>query len=430
MNSDPALYLTLTAVLGLAGFSALILGSRCDKPTRTWWTLVILGAVTARLVSMVAIAPSDDLNRYLWEGKIVASGRSPYTTPASDPMWNKDHDTWWDGMNHRTETTVYPPLTQLIGAVAVSIHESPVIFKSLALIGDLGIAFVLLFGWGRSGLSQRWIAALWLLNPVPVISFAGEGHFDAWMILFSISALAAAQRARWHWSWALLGTAIAIKWLALVMLPLWLWRSRGRGSWAILPILVFPAIPFWETLPQLAQGLLHFGSTFGSNNPLHYTLTAITHSRSISSFLCASILGGWTLIVILHSNRNHRSSTSISASKGPASDDRPHLAKPTAALWSGLLLFLPTVTYWYAAWLLPFVAITRSKPWWIFSLTSVFYYAAAWHAQKAGEWHHPAWAVALTWLPLYLTLLLRLKRKSPTPASKLRGCDAESRELQ
>ncbi len=386
MNSEPTLYLTLTVLLCLAGWLLYRAESRCGTHSRRWWLIVAVIGGVARLAAFFYVQPSDDVNRYLWEGKIVASGRSPYEAPADDLRWLADRDAWWTGMNHHSETTVYPPLTELAGAALVRIHESPAVFKLFALAFDLAICGLLIAFWAPSGCSQATVAAFWIVNPVPVISFAGEAHFDSAMVFAALAAVTLAQRGRLAWSWAALGTAIAIKWIALVMLPLWLWRTRGRGAWAALPALILPALPFWTTLDELGRALLNFGSVFGSNNPLHYLLTWLSGSRPIASAVCALLLAVVSARIVLKSSQTA-------------------WIAPTASLWAALILFLPTITYWYAAWILPFAAATRRWPWWIFSATAVFYYSAAWKCQATGVWGHPPWAVALTWLPLYGALL-------------------------
>jgi hypothetical protein len=88
----------------------------------------------------------------------------------------------------------------------------------------------------------------------------------------------------------------------------------------------------------------------------------------------------------------------------------------TASLWAALILFLPTNTYWYAAWLLPFAATTRRWSWWVYSASAVFYYAAAWKCQTTGVWGHPPWAVVLTWLPLYTALWFSSRMKNQPAA--------------
>lgn len=397
MNSEPTLYLTLTVLLCLAGWLLHRAESRCEMHSRRWWALVFAIGALARIIAFFYVAPSDDVNRYVWEGKIVASGRSPYEAPADDPRWLSDRDLWYQGMNHLSETTVYPPLMQLAGAALVRVRESTVVFKLFALLFDLVICGLLIAYWAKSGRSQGTLAAFWIVNPVPVISFAGEAHFDSAMIFFALAAVTLAQRGRLAFSWAALGTAIAIKWIALVMLPLWLWRTRGRGMWAALPVLIIPALPFYDNLDDLFRALLSFGSSFGSNNPLHYFLTYLSGSRSIASAICALLLAIVSARIIL--SRDETSWTSANT-----------------RLWSALLLFLPTITYWYAAWILPFAATSRRWSWWIYSATAVFYYAAAWQSQTTGVWGHPPWAIVLTWLPLYTALLLSSRtEKSSRP---------------
>src|SRR5262249_51884711 len=72
----------------------------------------------------LAVAPpllSDDVYRYVWEGRVQLHGGNPYAwrdRPAA-PKWTALRDGVWDKVNHKDYTAVYPPLWQMaVRAVA------------------------------------------------------------------------------------------------------------------------------------------------------------------------------------------------------------------------------------------------------------------------------------------------------------------------
>ena len=84
----------------------------------------------------------------------------------------------------RDKFTVYPPLSELAFAALGGIAYKPWIFKFAFMLAELAVIPLLAAMGGRF----RWLA-LYAVNPVPVISFAGEAHFDSLMVLATVAAV-------------------------------------------------------------------------------------------------------------------------------------------------------------------------------------------------------------------------------------------------
>lgn len=119
--------------------------------------------------------------------------------------------------------------------------------------------------------------ALWLWNPLVIVSTAIGAHNDALMLVFILLAVWLAQRERWLWAVLAVAAAAHVKLTALVMLPplaLWMLDRRGlrRAVVTSLAALVI-ALPAsyalyaplggWETLPRN----LYERSLLSSNSP-------------------------------------------------------------------------------------------------------------------------------------------------------------------
>ena len=80
---------------------------------------------------LVAAPPllSNDINRYVWEGRVQVHGGNPYRwgdRPES-PRWLPLRDAVYEGLNHKDYTAVYPPLFVLAtrGGRGASTTPSP-----------------------------------------------------------------------------------------------------------------------------------------------------------------------------------------------------------------------------------------------------------------------------------------------------------------
>jgi len=144
--------------------------------------VILILAVVCRL-PLLSHPSSDDVNRYLWEGRLLAEGFSPYRHPPQsdhDPVvdYLRDKtDPIWAGINHPRMTAIYPPLTLGGLALLASIAYSPLAWKAVIGGFDLATLLLILSLLHQRCLNLRW-ALLYAVNPVILYGFAGQGHLD------------------------------------------------------------------------------------------------------------------------------------------------------------------------------------------------------------------------------------------------------------
>ena len=148
-------------------------GSGSDVPVAG----VLAVAILLRLLALpLTPSLSDDVYRYLWDGRVTASGANPYLLTPDDESLVGLRDDLWRKTAHRDVATVYPPLALAMFAAAASL-PGPVLAYKLALAGvDLaGCALLLLLARRRG---NAWAAFAYVWNPLLVIEGAGMGHVD------------------------------------------------------------------------------------------------------------------------------------------------------------------------------------------------------------------------------------------------------------
>ncbi len=104
-----------------AGWAVLLggLAARRRGPERAGVVVVLVAGALFRVV-LVPTPPvlSDDLYRYLWDGRVQAAGISPYRyAPAAPELAPLRDDLVWPGINRKPVRTIYPPLAQAVFAV-------------------------------------------------------------------------------------------------------------------------------------------------------------------------------------------------------------------------------------------------------------------------------------------------------------------------
>lgn len=343
---------------------------------------LILGAAIGLRVLLWPAPVSDDVNRYLWEGQLVLDGGNPYSAPADDPRWENRRDASWQAMNHRDRPTAYPPGIQWLMAGAAAVSPSLSAFKVLALLGDLITLLLLLELLRHHALPDRW-AGFYAFNPIVLISFAAEGHFDSLMTAALLAALFAAVKNRSS-AWMWLGVAIQIKLVCLVLIPLFLTRRLLPGVWLLVVTLVLPSLPFLAGMIEWAAGVKTFASSGAFNAPIFSFLASTGLDLAAVRMICTLAFGSAAIAICIARWRG--------------------LFLIDASLWmlSALLVCSPIVHFWYLAWILPLAALRPSLAWSTLSITMGGYFVAWWTQSYFGWWGFGHTVAAAIWIPSLL----------------------------
>lgn len=349
--------------------------------------LILLISLLARILIM-GMPVSDDVYRYLWEGKIIAAGENPYQYPANHTHYITYRDSYWEEMNHKDKLTAYPPLAELVFAGVSSIIYSPWAFKFLFILADLCVIWTIISILSLRGADIR-TSILYALSPLTLFAVAGEAHFDVLLILSIMSSFLCIEKKAFAWAWIWLGIAVQIKFIAVVLIPLFLWRCRWRYAWLIFIPLTLPSLYFLVSLPGLFEGLWTFGVMNAFNGPIHGPITYFLNGNiTVASLIIFTLLGlitCWTIWAI----------------KTPA--------KAAFVLIASLVLLSPVVHYWYILWVIPFVALYPSISWLVLTLTSGAYFTSTFSIENGEDWFLPFWAMCLMWLPFLFVLAYELR---------------------
>ncbi len=387
LDSAPLLRVALFAALGLLLLPLCFLFPDTDRRRST--IILFAGAILLRLAILPAPV-SDDVNRYLWEGRLTLAGENPFSVTAADPVREVYRDHYWAAMNHRDRPTAYPPGIQWVMAGVVAISYHPFSMKALALLGDLlclGLIFRLL---EKHAAPVQW-AGFYAFNPLVLTAFAAEAHFDSLMVAAILAMLLADHHRRPSLAWLFLGVAIQIKLVAIVLAPLLLTRRNFRGAWLVIPILVLPTLPFLSEINHWWHGVAGFAGGSAFNGPLFTALSLLGMTSEISR-LTGIVLFGLVSIGIF-----------IASFRGLS------LTRATSLVLGSLLVCSPVVHFWYLVWILPFAAIRPSFALATASVTMAGYFLA-WHTQDIqGWWGFGHGTAALIWLLPFLALLIQCR---------------------
>ena len=111
--------------------------------SRATWT--ILGAALVFRLTLWWSPPtlSDDIFRYVWDGRVQLAGITPYLPPPAATELAYLHDGLHGLVNHPDVPTIYPPLAQLFFRLVCALSATPAALKFALLLCDFGLCLLL-----------------------------------------------------------------------------------------------------------------------------------------------------------------------------------------------------------------------------------------------------------------------------------------------
>lgn len=369
---DTILFLAVAGAASLAYAVAAWTALKAPPAARRGLWLCLALAVAVRVPLLVAEPTlSDDIYRYIWDGRLQRFGHNPYTSPPGEPALQPLHTDVTRLTSYPALPTIYPPAAQWVFRGVASVSESVFAFKLAFVACDLVLMGLLLRWLARAGQSP-WRVLVYAWNPLIIIEVAGSGHLDVLgALLLFLSFLALSER------WTLVAAlffvaAVEVKLLPVVLAPLYWRRVRvldaavaGLFGLALAaPFLTGPAGPSLGSLPTY--------------------LAKWRFNAPVFAFVERFVDGSWLvalpvavgLVVALALRRRH------------------HLA-PAAWAWpmAAVLLVMVAVYPWYLVWLVPFLGTVVTVPLLVWTQSALLTYFV-WHvAARGGGWHLPGWVL-------------------------------------
>jgi hypothetical protein len=348
----------------LYGLATLIALRVSAQPGR-WFLPAIFGIALVFNLLLIFTPPtlSDDMYRYVWDGRVQAQGISPYLYAPDDPILEDLRDLEiWGSINRKSAVTIYPPAAEIVYAILWRIRPDSVRWFQLSAAGMALLAGALLLGLLRDLGRSPVRVLIYLWSPLLIYETAHGAHLDGLLLPVLVGAWWARVRERDGLVGILLGLATAMKFYPALLVPA-LWRpNHPQGRWrmpvAFMAILVISYLPYWVQTGDGVIGFLpeYLGERFNVSPILFWLLrnlpnwlglnpaTRFSDAQRILSFFTMTVLGLMSLIMILRPAKNGEQAVRRS-------------------IWPiGIFILMnPNLFSWYLLWLLPLVAIFMEK---------------------------------------------------------------------
>jgi hypothetical protein len=390
IHQAPTLWLATAAGASAIYLFAMWLVIRRGPATRRELAACLLLAAVIRVPWLLSTPTlSDDIYRYIWDGRLQLAGHSPYVSAPADPALQSLHTPETRLTNQPKLPTIYPPTAQWFFRGVASIGQSVFAFKLAFVVCDL-LTLVLLLVWlAREGRSP-WLCLVYAWNPMVVMEAAGSGHIDALGTPLLFGAFVALTSGRGLLAAAAFVAAVGVKFLPVVLAPYFWARVRWRSLAVAAALGLAITLPFVVGTWTLPLGALPvYLAKWRVNAPVYFWLDRLVGGRWLSMLPAVS---GLAVALAMR----HRA------------------ASPAAWAWplGASLICAPAVFPWYLLWTVPFLVDTATLPLLVWTQTVLLSYAVWPVFDAGGPFTVPAWAQAVQYGGLAITIAWSAARAS------------------
>jgi hypothetical protein len=392
-------FLIAFGVLYVLYVAAVFLVSRLNDTRRPMLILIFGVAVAARIV-LIGSTPalSDDIYRYVWEGRVLQAGYNPFSHPPDSEELRGLRDSDFDNISHRHMETIYPPLAQGAFYVGAAVGPGVIPHKIIYVLFDIAtmllIAFLL-----RARRRNPALCVVYGWSPLVMLEFAHSGHMDSLGIFLLLLAILLVDRGRTALGFVSMALSFLAKYFSIVLIPFFMTRKRYVGGIALFGFLVLLGyLPFVGASTRLASSLGIY-SRYWDFNSFGYTVARqLVEDPAV---LRASLA---VLTILFGVYQGYR---------------QQDLIRYTFLVTGCALLLTPTLYPWYLCWLIPFLCFHVSRAW-LFLTGAIALSYTVWPVfRETGVWR-VGWGVLLIeYVPFFVLLVFdayrrRLGRRSVT----------------
>lgn len=374
-------------------------------------SIIILFAVLFRAL-LLPVDPtvlSQDMYRYIWDGRVQQNGINPYRyPPAADELKNQRDDHIYPHINRKSYPTLYPAGAQLFFRLFhMTVGDSVTGYKALMTLFDVLTLFVLL-ALLRIYRYEAWRLLIYAWNPLVIFEIAYSGHLEGLTVFWMVLAFYLNATDKKASGAVALAVSSAVKLYPALLLPVLL--NRGQRFKGCLAFAITIALLY---LPFLGAGgkVLGFLPTYlqnpyeSFNLGLKWVMMQLLPQIHYSVWSMVFLFGLMAAGVFIFFKDKH-----------------PNMTIRYAFILMGLLIILMPASLhpWYVIILIPFLCFYPVIAWLLFSCLVTLSYLK--YVTATGIM--PLWILALEYGLLFALLaggsIMRLS------AAKFRGSATSS----
>jgi hypothetical protein len=363
---------------------------------RTTMLAIIFGFGMLFRFTLVPHLPvaSDDIFRYLWDGRVATHGINPYAYPPQDPrLLSLATADLPSRVNFPWMHSIYPPLAQVLFAFSAHLFgPSATGFKLLLTLLEMLTLLVIILFIRRFNL-KPWLLLLYAWSPVPVMYYSLDGHIDALGIPFLMLFLYLVMTTRYAAGGFALGLSALAKFYPLFVVP-FLIRVGRRANTAWLPLIPIALlglgyVAYYEPSGGLVTSLITFNAHWEFNAPIFSILLHLFQDNGPAHLASALLFFAWLCWLFLA--------------------DKP-IGEKVFLAFLGFIILGPLVHPWYLGWLAALLAVRWSTAVFVLLGLSNLSNIVVYRYRTAGNWTDDPTLMLLEYVPFFVLFIWELMR--------------------
>jgi alpha-1,6-mannosyltransferase len=354
---------------------------------------------------------SDDIYRYVWDGRQQLAGINPYLHPPESEAVASLRDELYAGINNKDIPTIYPPVAQFFFALLAWGHPALLTVKAGLVLVDMALVLLLTRMLARRGADSRRVI-LYAWHPLPLVEVAASGHIDVLGVFLALAGLYFLENKRAAAAVLSLAAGFLTKLLPLLFLPVF-WRELGpcrswrqwlswrpRAVLLLFPLTVIVAfVPFAAAGEKLLSGLQAYVLRWRFNDALFSVLYSLLKDPHLE-WDDAALQGAKILCAV-----------AVIAVALWALWRRPDPVDAAFVILATYLLLTPTLHPWYLLWAMPFVALKQRPAWALLGFSVFLAYQVLIGYSTSGIWQEKTWVLWAEFIPFYAVGALGFYRR-------------------
>ncbi len=368
-----------------------------EKEHRTLFFVIVVLALAVRIIVLVGAEDkfylSDDIYRYVWDGKVSAEGINPYKyAPLDQELEDLRDSSIHPHINFPHMRTIYPPVAQDFFLAAYKIGGGNIIaFKLMFALFEV-LTFFLLLKWLFIIGVKRSNLLLYLFSPLILVEFYISAHLDILGIPFLIAALISMEREKPLISGLLMACASLVKFYGLFFVPFMFFHFKKWsrlaflsgfivfGAFLYLPYIVGIEFEVLGSLPAYLMEWHYYASVYDVLLNFFETETA--------RYIIWGAFGALFIFLLFI---------------------RMNVYQKMFAVFGGYVVLTPALFPWYLVWIYPFILRNLSPAFWYLtgSILLAYNFMISVHdpGPWAGSWSENIYLRLACYIPFYLLLI-------------------------
>jgi alpha-1,6-mannosyltransferase len=345
-------------------------------------------------LSFISFTPigSDDIYRYMWDGKVQTAGINPYQYLPNDTTLNSLHTNILpQKMNYIDMRTIYFPLSQWLFYIGYQLSGETVWgYKVLLLLFELFTMTAIFLLLKKLKISQKY-ALLYILCPLPIIHFAIDAHLDGFGLPLLLLAILFYLSKMKNLSYIFLGLSLTIKPIGLVLIPILFLNEKGIAN--KIKSLAVPMLAFFiQFIPYIIttnpfEAFIIYSKNWTFNGVLFDIIDTFMKFNAKTRMICWLFLG--TALLPLYLSK------------------RSLLEKIYYSVLL-LMIFSPVVHPWYVAWLAILLPIVPRWSGIMYAATSSLTAFTVLNYHRYGVWTEYPTVLIFEYIPVIILIALEL----------------------